>query len=191
MEVDLNEIFSFIKYQIEKILFFIIIITLIFIICLFAKGFLKKVSKINDINSEINKVKEQINNVNEEIVYYQKNIDNVSTQILGKQKINNSINFEYNFENKKCKYNFNNFTNKLKKLSIKLPKNIRFDIYALLDKVSRENKIRTQTLHQNHLQKLREAELRKQQILNNIRAKQYNKNAMQSNNLNQMNNIRI
>ena len=80
MEVDLNEIFSFIKEQMEKILFFTIIITLIYIICLLSKGFLKKIRKINDINSEINKVKDKITNVNEEINFYQNNIDNVSNR---------------------------------------------------------------------------------------------------------------
>jgi len=186
MEVDLNEIFSFIKDQIEKILFFTIIITLIYIICLLSKGFLKKIRKINDINSEINKVKNKITNVNEEINFYQNNIDNVSTQILSKQQINKSMIFEYNFENKKCKTNFNNFTNNLKKLSIKLPKDIRLDMYALLDKVSRENKKRTNTLYQTHLQRLKSNQLRKQQILNNIRAKQYNRNVARQNLFNQM-----
>jgi len=191
MEVDLNEIFSFIKEQMEKILFFIIIITLIYIICLLSKGFLNKIRKINDINNEINKVKDKINNVNEEINFYQSNIDNVSTQILGEQKINKSMNFEYNFENKKCKINFNNFTDNLKKISTKLPKNIRLDMYALLDKVSKENKKRTKTLYQNHLQRLKANQLKKQQILNNIRAKQYNRNIRKSNMLNQIQNIRI
>ena len=181
MEVDLNEIFSFIKDQIEKILFLKIIIKLIYIIYLLSKGFLKKIRKINDINSEINKVKNKITNVNEEINFYQNNIDNVSTQILSKQQINKSMIFEYNFENKKCKTNFNNFTNNLKKLSIKLPKDIRLDMYALLDKVSRENKKRTNTLYQTHLQRLKSNQLRKQQILNNIRAKQYNRNVARQN----------
>ena len=186
MEYDLKEIFYFIKEQFKNILFFVIVIFIIYILCILSNNLLFKIKKINNINDKINNTKDKINNIQQEINYYKDNIDDLSSQIFNQMQINKSINSEYNLVNKQCKNNTNNFTTNLKKLSIKLPKDIKNDMYSLINKMLKEKNKRNNDLYNSHLYKIKYNKLKKQKLLNDLYIKQ---NDIRKSRLNKLSNI--